>query len=149
MKTRDRDQSGFSLPTVIALGVVASLWMLATASLIVPARAKLTVERTADMARASAEAGLDYALNQFNTSLNNQGAETTALSSTSMTIPAQYMADYNSGTGTTNFTGTITLANAAPPYKGQGAAYTSYLYDQTVDNSVSGGVLSGGQNYWR
>lgn len=160
MKSDIRRQSGFSLPTIIALGVVASLWMLGTASLVVPAAAKMTSERTADMARASAEAGLDYALGQLNAPTTRQNSLATAFGqSTIVPMPASVMADYQAnpptGQASTKFTGTLNFQNVAPPSVGApwSDTYTSYLYDATVDNQNAASALynnnNSSGNMWR
>lgn len=113
-----RNPKGISLPTIVALGVISSMWLLSTASLVTGSFGKVVKERTGDLMRNSAEAGLDWAVAQLNDPAcraNVDGA----------TVPIPQYALSNP-----NFTGTVTVTNApAPP--------GSYLYDKTTDWSLS------------
>jgi hypothetical protein len=148
---RTRTESGMSLPTVIALGVVASMWMLGTASLVVPAANKITTERLMDVARCSAEAGLDYALQK----INDTTSRSSMISSTTYTIPNTVMADYDSTKSPpSRFTGTVKIQNVRPPstLTPNTDTYTSYLYDQTVDDQQNSSYLYNAgtnNNMWR
>ena len=60
---------GFSLVTVAALGAVAMLWLFAISAAVVPAYQKASESRYFTVVRSSAEAALDYTVNELNQAL--------------------------------------------------------------------------------
>lgn len=125
----NRKQSGFSLPTVVALGVVAGMWVLGTASIVIPSQGRVAHERTADITRSSAEAALDWACSQ----LNNPSTRSTVDGATNVAVPSSVMSS-------SNVSGTISVITSQPPG-------TSYLYDAQCDPAVNGTIIGG--NNWR
>ncbi|MBI4532777.1 MAG: hypothetical protein HY711_02425 [Candidatus Melainabacteria bacterium] len=57
---------GFSLVTVAALGAVSMLWLFAISAAVVPAYQKASESRYFTVVRSSAEAALDYTVNELN-----------------------------------------------------------------------------------
>ena len=130
MHTARRDQSGFSLPTMCVLSVIAGLWMLATAALVVPSMGRIASEHARDVARSSAEASLDWGIQQ----LNNPASRITLDGQNCVSVPASLMGD-------SNYQGSLTVRNISPPVD-------SYLYDPQIDPTQPNSTIQGG-NGWR
>lgn len=114
----NRNQKGISLPTIVALGIISSMWLLSTAALVTGSFGKMVRERTGDLMRNSAEAGLDWAVAQL-----NDPNRRSSIDGATVAIPSFAISN-------SNLTGTVTVANApAPP--------GSYLYDKTTDWNLS------------
>jgi hypothetical protein len=85
-------QNGYSLATVMILGAVTSMWVGALMATLVPTYERMTLIKGRNMARCSAEAGLDYVVGNLNSNISS--ADNGLTTST-------YDA---SATGTTNYT---------------------------------------------
>jgi hypothetical protein len=129
MKTA-RQETGFTLPTVAMLGVLAGFWMLGTAALVVPSMGRISAERARDVARSSAEAALDWGIQQ----LNDPTARSHVDKKNGVSVPSSLLGD-------PHYTATITVADVSPPV-------SSYLYDQTTDPNAANSTIQGG-NGWR
>lgn len=130
MQFRNRNQSGFSLPMVAILGIVAGLWMLGVTAMVVPSMGRVTVDRARDVARSSAEATLDWGIQQ----LNNPATRSNVDSQANVSVPAEVMGD-------PDYVGKLTVANIAPPT-------SSYLYDPQLDSNQPYSTIKDG-NGWR
>lgn len=133
---KNRNDEGFSLVTVAALGVVTSLWIGITTSILLPSFDKTADSRYATVARSSAEAGLDWAVNQIQTNFksgiddtSNDGQAKTS------TVPASIA-------GNSGATVTVSVNNIAPPA-------SSSVYVSTSATKVNNGwrVVSANANY--
>lgn len=113
-----RRRQGFSVATVLCIGVIAGMWMLGTAALVIPAVSRVTKERVHDLARSSAEAGLDWVITQL-----NDPAKRTAVDGATLDIPNNVMA-------LNTLIGTVKVESFPAPS-------SSYLYDQTCDWGLS------------
>jgi Tfp pilus assembly protein PilX len=131
MKLHPRNEAGFTLPTVLALGVVAGMWMLGTAALVVPSAGRITMDRARDVSRASAEAALDWAVQR----LNDPQQRSSIDGKVNIAVPPTVLADGE------NFSATVTVTNAAPPTE-------CYLYDSNIDPTQPASNISDG-NGWR
>lgn len=130
MQFRNRNQSGFSLPMVALLGIVAGFWMLGVAAMVVPSMGRITVDRARDVARSSAEATLDWGIQQLNNPLTRSNVD----NQSNVSVPVEVMGD-------PNYVGKLTVDNLAPPTN-------SYLYDPQVDPNRPNSTIQGG-NGWR
>jgi hypothetical protein len=108
MKSRIRSEGGFSLPTIIGLGVVAGLWVLGTASLIIPTQYRIQKERLADQLRATNEAAVDWAVAQICQDPTNVGNMNTTWQFPTSAWP--YSSDLQK-----NFNGRIEITTAPAP----------------------------------
>lgn len=137
MKARIRKKGGFSLPTIVGLGMIAGIWMLGTAALVIPSVGRITAERAKDVSRSTAEAALDWQVSQMNGNTStymNMGANSSMSSSVpSNVLPPSYG---------TQYTGNVIVAAIACPNN-------SYLYDQTIDPTYNNSIVVNGQNAWR
>jgi hypothetical protein len=111
---QNRRANGFSIATVLCIGVVSCLWMFGTASLVIPAAGRVTRERVADLTRSSAEAGLDWAVTQL-----NDPSRRATIDHQTVAIPSSVLA-------LNTLSGSVTVADYPAPV-------SSYLYDQTCD----------------
>jgi hypothetical protein len=130
-----RAESGFSLPTLMALAVVAGLFLLGTASLVMPACVRVATERVRDMQRSCSEAGLDWAIAQLNAPGNRADIDADHVNSSRTTsLPSSVLSNQN-------FTGSVTVENIPCP------TYSS-LYRAQLDAANPNSYITTG-NGWR
>lgn len=132
-KKDSRSSKGFSLATVIIIGIIATLFVTAMFGAIMPSYQRTTNVRTRTIVRNAAEAGLDWAVSEYNKDggvssglEGNLGTATFAqlpMAGQAITMPS---AKVNYG-GYNQITPTVTVqaVSAQPPA-------TSYIYDPTV-----------------
>jgi hypothetical protein len=130
MKSPIRNEEGFSLPMVAMLGVVAGFWMLGMAAMVVPSMGRVTTDRARDVARSSAEAALDWGIQNLNDPVNRTNVD----GKTNVTVPSELLGD-------PNYQAKLSVSNLAPPTN-------SYLYDPQVDPNSAMSTIQGG-NGWR
>jgi hypothetical protein len=128
LKISARDQSGFSLPTILCLGVCAALILGATAEVTTKSMARISGERLTDVMRSSAESGLDWSIEQLSDTSTRQSIDT----GSPVAIPPIYL---NSLPGA-NVTGTVTVVRQEAP-KG------SYLYSSLLDSQNTQSATNG------
>lgn len=121
--TRSLRRDGFSLVTVTLFGLIATMWLTATLTTVVPAYQLASQNRTHGSARAAAEAAADWAVDSLNAPVLDPSLSPSALDSTTTTptvtsVPASVL---NNALASA----TVTVRNLTPPN-------TSYLYDQTT-----------------
>lgn len=129
-----RSQSGFSLPTIVCLGVCVGLVLVSTAQLLNVTATKVTKERLTDIMRASAESGLDWAVQQ----LSDESTRADVDTGSDIVIPSDYLHPLPGS----SLTGTVRVLNLLAPK-------TSYLYSDRLDPSVAANNITGGVGGWR
>jgi hypothetical protein len=121
-----RKEPGISLVTVLATGMVLSIMVGAMLNTIVQVLQKTASLKYAGTARAYAELGMDYAIQQLNTSGNAWNCASSSGASNSMTIPSSVLNDSKANVQ-------VTIA-ALGSYTTTGNPPTdSMLYDHTTD----------------
>ncbi|GEM_PF-2565256 len=104
-KSSDR---GMSLVTVAALGVVVSSWLFAISASVLPMFQRAAIGRYTTILRCSAEAGLDYVVDQLNNSITNGQITSSLLGASNIAVPAQAL-------GNSAATVNVSVAQMAPP----------------------------------
>jgi len=130
MNPRAHNEHGFSTPMIAILGVVAGIWMLGIAAMVVPGMGAVTRDRARDVARSSAEAALDWGIKE----LNDPDSRSSVDGKTNVAVPAELLGD-------PNYVAKLTVASIAPPTN-------SYLYDPQVDPTRPNSTIQDG-NGWR
>lgn len=136
-----RRGSGFSLVTVTLFGLIATMWLTATLTSVVPAIQTASQNRTADSARAAAESAADWAVDSLNaamldSSLYPSPLDATVTAPTTTSVPAGVL---NNSLATAS----VTVRNTPPPT-------TSYIYDQALALGIGSGSYSTmTSNGWR
>lgn len=137
-KLQIRNQRGFSLATVMLIGITAVLWVSALMGTVMPSYLQVSRGRVTNVLRSSAEAALDWAVAELNVTnsglddLTNDGAANSAIS-----VPTDVLGSYGMPS-----TATVSVANVQPPQ-------SSYLYDPRLDpaNAATNGGIE--ENGWR
>lgn len=137
-KAMRRTQSGFSLLTVMLIGMTAVLWVSALMATVMPSYQQVSHSRLSSALRSSAEAALDWAVAELNSGhssiddLTNNGTASSAVS-----VPSNVLGSYGTPT-----TATVAVSNIQPPAD-------SYLYDPRLDpaNAATNGGIT--ENGWR
>lgn len=125
---RARTNSGYSLVAVITIGIISSLWVAAMMSSMLPTYEKIISAKTGGLARISAEAAVDYTIDQLNSSFS-AGAPTSKLDAASeYTSKTSVLPDQ--ATGNTGARATVTVTNEQPPT-------SSMLYDAKIANLIA------------
>lgn len=137
-KFQNRNQRGFSLATVMLIGITAVLWVSALMGTVMPSYQQVSRGRVTNVLRSSAEAALDWAVAELNVTnsglddLTNDGAANSAIA-----VPTDVLGSYGMPS-----TATVSVANVQPPQ-------SSYLYDPRLDpaNAATNGGID--ENGWR
>lgn len=126
----NRSISGFSLVTVTLMGLIATMWLTATMSSLIPAYRLASAHRVHGTARVAAEAAADWAVDSLNAAILDPSIYPSPLDpvSTPQTTTSVPAAVLNNPLATASVKVTI----FSPP-KG------SLLFDQTYQNNVPSG----------
>jgi hypothetical protein len=136
---RRRSARGFSVAAIMAMSVIAGLWVLGLASVVMPAYQKITRDRTEVNVRAGAESALDWAVSQLNVIYAGGSSPLTddttqdGASSAATAVPTAVLPN--------NVTAQVWVNKIQPPT-------TSYIYDQTLD-PVHNTNIPAGNFGWR
>jgi hypothetical protein len=136
MATENRKDEGFSLVTVAALGVVTSLWIGITTSILLPSFDKTADSRYSTVVRSSAEAGLDWAVNKIQTGFKT-GIDDTTNDGTPVTTKVD-----SAVIGNTGATVYVQVNNIAPP-----ATSSIYLASNATKTNNGWRVVTASANY--
>jgi len=125
-RQRRKSTRGFSLVTVLLIGMCATLWLAAMTTGLLPLYQRAASTKTLAQLRSAAEASIDYTIDQIGYGLKNSNPSPLDDASpgapyTNFTAPA---ALYNNAP---NLTVAVTVKNTQPPV-------ASAIYDQTVSN---------------
>lgn len=141
-RTHGRQETGVSLVVILGMGLVAMLWMAAVFSTILPSFRKVTVAKNDSLARATAEAAVDWACDQ----LSSAQGRTTLDGSNSGANPDPYGVNTSvpvdqlpAGT-----TATVNLRNVSPTAPVAGGTAGSSIYSAALAASNTGN-----KNFWR
>ncbi len=130
-----RAEGGFSLPTVLAMGVVTTLFVSALFSALMPVYQKVANLRSGTTVRAAAEGGLDYVLGQLNTFYSDptHASSTSAMETTA--IPC--ITDPNiTGDPSGRISVDVAIAQLNNP------PHSSMLWDQTLATTTDPRTLA-------
>lgn len=131
-RKQTRTDAGFSLVAVTAILIISSLWASAMMGAMLPTYERITTMKVQNLARSSAEAGIDYAIGSLNAAIGSAQAsslDATTLGTTKTTqLPSSI-------TGNTGSQVSVTVYNEAPPT-------TSMLYDPNIAYMVSKKLMS-------
>ncbi len=83
-----RSSGGFSLVAVTALGVVTMMWLFAISASVLPMYQRAANGQFTTLMRSAAEAGLDYAVAQLNSSISNGAVTSTLIGGSYFPVPA-------------------------------------------------------------
>jgi hypothetical protein len=132
-------ERGFSLVTVTLFGLIATMWLTATITSLIPAYQKAAQQKYLGLANSAAEAAADWAIDSLNTqaTTGNPSPLDSAGATPKITpVPANVL-------NNPLVSATVTVNNIAPPLG-------SYLYDpQTVPTSGSNQFSLVRSNGWR
>jgi hypothetical protein len=121
-----RSERGIWLATVVSLGMVSLLCLMATTALVVDSYGRVTNERTRDVMRNCAETSLDWAVNQFNDQATRPNIDTAPGTTKTISVPSSILMP--------NYTGSVRVQTGQPP------TYT-YLYNSSYDPTLNGNIL--------
>jgi hypothetical protein len=108
--------SGFSLVAVTALGVVTMMWLFAISASVLPMYQRAAGGKYMTIMRSAAEAGLDYAVAQMNSSISAGAVTSTLIGGSYNVVPAVALG--NNGVNVS-----VKVVRQAPPTSS--AIYTS------------------------
>ncbi|MBY0548821.1 MAG: hypothetical protein K2W95_16235 [Candidatus Obscuribacterales bacterium] len=137
-KFQVRSQRGFSLATVMLIGITAVLWIAALMGTVMPSYRQVAKGRVTNVLRSSAEAALDWAVAELNVTGNNLDDPTNdGVAGSELPVPPDVLGTYGMPS-----TATVSVANVQPPQ-------SSYLYDPRLDpaNAATNGGIE--ENGWR
>lgn len=137
-KVQIRNQHGFSLATVMLIGITSVLWVSALMTTVMPSYNQVAKGRVTNVLRSSAEAALDWAVAELNTAqsgIDDLTDDGVANSPTS--VPSDVLGSYGMPTSAL-----VSVSNTQPPQ-------SSYLYDPLLDpaNAATNGGID--ENGWR
>lgn len=89
----NRSEGGMSLASVLAMGVVITLFVTALLNTMMPVLQKTARFKHQSTVRSYAELGLDYALHQMNTKASGANCASTPTGIVTYTVPANVMGD--------------------------------------------------------
>jgi hypothetical protein len=131
-RIEQRADTGFSLVAVAAILIISSLWASAMMGAMLPTYERITTMKVQNLARSSAEAGIDYAIGSLNAAIGSaqpsQLDATIAGASKTTQLPTSI-------TGNSGSQVSVTVYNESPPT-------TSMLYDPNIAYLVSKKLMS-------
>lgn len=128
MNTKLRSRKGMSLVMVISLGVVATLWMIGTAAVLLPTFQRITANRTNDVMRDGAELALDWALAQVNSPSTRAALDASPGQSKTSSVPNAVLP-----ASMQSYSASVTVSNTNPPNY-------SYLYSPNFTGTAIIGI---------
>jgi type II secretory pathway pseudopilin PulG len=151
MITYSRNQSGFSLVPIIAIAVIAALWLLAMVALVMPSYQKVVQTKKANALRTASESSLDWAVSQLNQ--RNVAFDPPAGGFVRLDVPAAVIDSCGAFATTNPPISTIYVYDQAPPstMTDPPSTYTSYVYDPYFDPNTTHPTVAPtvAQNGWR
>lgn len=138
-KIEPRKQGGFSLVTVLVLGMISTLWVSALFTAVLPGYQRVSHSRQQHVLRASAEASVDWTVAQLNATPNPAIDDTTdnGQPNSPVLVPAGAIGSYGMPVSVS-----VEINNIPPPQ-------SSYMWDPLLDPTNPQGAGLNGQQYWR
>jgi hypothetical protein len=132
-----RNSNGFSLVPVIAIGVIAAMWLLGMTALVMPSYQKVCKTKKVNILRSASETSLDWAVSQLN--LKNAALEPPINGYSKTDVPPSVIDSAGAFTTTTPPHSTVYVFDQAPPstMTNPPAQYTSYVYDPYFDPNTT------------